>query len=64
MDMKDWRKVIDYSHMLCRSWQHLRFAPRVVRYDLYTAVVECVTDVLLFVSACMYFCYNYCYDYF
>ena len=32
MDDKDWFKVIDYSHHLCRSWQNLYFKKRVVRY--------------------------------
>ena len=31
MDNQDWVKVVDYSKYLCRSWQTLRFSPRVVR---------------------------------
>ena len=32
MDQRDWVKVVDYSRYLCRSWQHIYFPARVVRY--------------------------------
>jgi len=31
LDEKDWVRLIDHTHYLCRSWQNLRFPARVVR---------------------------------
>ena len=32
MDERDWVRVVDYRAYLCRSWQTLHFAARVVRF--------------------------------
>ncbi|CAM1331999.1 BTBD9 (predicted) [Pycnogonum litorale] len=32
LDMKDWTCLVDHREYLCRSWQHLYFPARVVRY--------------------------------
>ena len=32
MDQKDWVRIIDHTRYHCRSWQHLYFPLRVVRY--------------------------------
>ena len=31
MNKEDWKDLVDYSSMLCRSWQYLRFKERVVK---------------------------------
>lgn len=32
VDQKDWVRIVDYSQYYCRSWQHIYFTPRVVKY--------------------------------
>ena len=32
MDNKDWIRIVNHTHYLCRSWQYLCFPARVARY--------------------------------
>ncbi|XP_032235824.1 BTB/POZ domain-containing protein 9 [Nematostella vectensis] len=55
IDNQDWVTVIDYSKYLCRSWQILHFAPRVVRYIRIIGTYNSVNKVFHLVHfECMY----------
>ena len=55
MDQVDWVRVVDHTHYLCRSWQNLFFAPRVVKYIRIVGTHNTVNRLFHCVSfECMY----------
>lgn len=50
MDQKDWTRVVDHTNYFCRSWQHLYFEPRVVRYIRIVGTNNTVNKVFHVVS--------------
>lgn len=58
-DSRNWTKIIDYSNYWCRSWQHLFFKERVVKYVRITGTRslyygQVATQMLLVYFECMY----------
>jgi BTB/POZ domain-containing protein 9 len=55
LDDKDYVRLVDHAHYLCRSWQNLRFSARVVRYIRIVGTHNTVNRVFHLVSfECFY----------
>eukprot|EP00096_Caligus_rogercresseyi_P011835 TRINITY_DN4795_c0_g1_i4.p1 TRINITY_DN4795_c0_g1~~TRINITY_DN4795_c0_g1_i4.p1 ORF type:complete len:629 (-),score=167.77 TRINITY_DN4795_c0_g1_i4:651-2537(-) len=50
MDMKDWFRVLDHSNYICRSWQHLYFYPKVVKYIRVVGTHSSLNNIFQLVS--------------
>ena len=55
MDQNDWVKVVDHTKYLCRSWQDIYFAPRVVRFIRVVGTFNSVNKVFHLVALEAYY---------
>ena len=55
MDQRKWTRIIDHQNYLCRSWQNLYFAPRVIKFIKIVGTHNTVNRVFHVVSLeCMF----------